>query len=74
MTGMLTIRYRKPTPLHVPLRLEARVVRTEGRKIFTEGRMFVGDTLTSEAEGVFISVDFVRMHQLMAARGESDTD
>lgn len=70
MTGMLTIRYRKPTPLHVPLRLEARVVRTEGRKIFTEGRMFAGDTLTSEAEGVFISVDFVQMHRTMAAQAE----
>ena len=72
MTGMLTIRYRKPTPLHVPLRLEARVVRTEGRKIFTEGRMFAGDTLTSEAEGVFISVDFARMYRLSASSPDTD--
>jgi acyl-coenzyme A thioesterase PaaI-like protein len=74
MTGTLTIRYRRPTPLHVPLRLEARVVRTEGRKIFTEGRMFAGDTLTSEAEGVFISVDFVGMHRLIASRSSEKPD
>ena len=67
MTGTLTIRYRKPTPLYRELTLEGRVVRVEGRKIMTEGRMVAGDTLTAEAEATFISVDFAKMHALVRA-------
>jgi len=68
MTGTLTVRYRRPTPLHTDLRFEAEVDRVEGRKIFTHGRLFAGDTLTAEAEGLFISVDLNKMRQLMAAQ------
>ncbi|MFN8617647.1 MAG: PaaI family thioesterase [Dehalococcoidia bacterium] len=58
MTGTLTVRYRKPTPLHTDLRLTARVEKVEGRKIFTSGELRAGDMLCAEAEGIFISVDF----------------
>ena len=61
MTGTLTIRYRKPTPLQVPLRFEGRLVRVEGRKIFTAGSCSVGDMVTAEAEAIFISVDFLTL-------------
>lgn len=56
MTGTLTVRYRKPVPLRTELRIEGRVTRVEGRRIFTEGRLYAGDTLTAEAEGIFVSV------------------
>lgn len=68
MTGTLTIRYRKPTPLHTDLRFEATLDRQEGRKLFTSGRLYAGDTLTAEAEGLFISVDLARFAELMAER------
>ncbi|HEX7168351.1 MAG TPA: PaaI family thioesterase [Acidimicrobiales bacterium] len=68
MTGTLTIRYRRPTPLHADLRFDAALDRTEGRKIFTSGRLFHGDALTAEAEGIFISVDFSKMAELAARR------
>jgi acyl-coenzyme A thioesterase PaaI-like protein len=68
MTGRLTVNYRNPTPLHQELRLEGRVVRVDGRKIFTEGRMFAGELLTAEAEGLFISIDFEKFAALRAAR------
>jgi acyl-coenzyme A thioesterase PaaI-like protein len=71
MTGTLTVRYRRPTPLHVELRFEARVVRVEGRKIFTAGQMHAGQTLTAEAEAVFISVDLAKMRELVAASRRS---
>ncbi len=58
MTGTLTVRYRKPTPLHTDLTLTARVEKVEGRKIFTSGEVRAGDMLCAEAEGIFISVDF----------------
>ena len=54
-TGTLSIRYVAPTPLGQPLRFEARQERTEGRKLFTNGRCFHGDTLVSQAEGIFIT-------------------
>jgi len=56
MTGTLSVRYRRPTPLRSDLRLEGRMLRREGRKVFAWGGMFHGDTLTAEAEGVFIMV------------------
>jgi len=70
MTGRLTIHYRNPTPLHTELRLEGRIVSTEGRKIVTRGQMFADDHLTAEAEGLFISIDFSKFEELRAARDE----
>jgi acyl-coenzyme A thioesterase PaaI-like protein len=68
-TGTLTIRYRKPTPLHEPLRIEGDLLRVEGRKIFTEGRLLAESVgLCAEAEAVFISVDESRVAPLLARR------
>lgn len=61
MTGTLTIRYRRPTPLHTEVIFQARVDRVEGRKIFAAGTLHAGETLCAEAEGIFISVDFSRL-------------
>jgi acyl-coenzyme A thioesterase PaaI-like protein len=71
MTGTLTIRYRRPTPLHTDLRFEATLDGRDGRKLFTTGRLYAGDALTAEAEGIFISVDFARIAEMMARRDES---
>ena len=54
MTGRLTIHYRKPTPLFRELRIRAWVDRVVGRRIMTRGEMWDGDTLTAEAEGIFV--------------------
>jgi acyl-coenzyme A thioesterase PaaI-like protein len=54
MTGMLRVDYRAPTPVGEELRLEAWVERIEGRKVFARGTMHHGDTLTAEAEGLFV--------------------
>jgi acyl-coenzyme A thioesterase PaaI-like protein len=53
-TGVLTIRYRALTPIERPIRMEAHQQRAEGRKLFTRGSLHHGDTLTAEAEGLFI--------------------
>ena len=68
MTGTLTIRYRRPHPLHTEIRFEAELVRVEGRKIFTTGRSYADGELRAEAEGIFISVDFSKIAELMAKR------
>lgn len=54
MTGTLTIRYRRPTPLHTVLRFEARTASSSGRKITTEAKLFADEELVAEAEGLFI--------------------
>ncbi len=56
MTGTLTVRYRKPTPLNTDLRVEARFVRVDGRKVYTWGGIYAGEVLTAEADGIFIEV------------------
>jgi acyl-coenzyme A thioesterase PaaI-like protein len=68
MTARLTVHYRRPTPLHTELWIEAELARTEGRKIFCEGRVRAPDGITAEAEGLFISVDRGRFQALLAAR------
>ncbi|MCG8592364.1 MAG: PaaI family thioesterase [Proteobacteria bacterium] len=79
MTARLTVNYRRPTPLLTPLRFEAGLDRVEGRKIFTSGRVYVGDTdqLTAEAEGLFVSVDrskFIALFEERQRRAEARSD
>ena len=71
MTGTLRVVYRSPTPLYSELRFRARVDRIEGRKIFVSGTCHVGDRLTAEAEGIFISVDFEKFAEMMRQREAS---
>jgi Thioesterase superfamily len=70
MTGTLTIRYRKPTPLRTALRVEARCVRRQGRKIFSQGAIYDEDAVTAEAEGVFIQLVPERFVDIVA-RGDA---
>ena len=56
MTGTLTVRYEKPTPLQTDLRFEGRLVGVERRKIFVEGACYAGEMLTATAKGIFISM------------------
>ncbi len=53
MTGTLTVRYRRGTPLG-DLRAEAWIDRVEGIKTFARGHVLGPDGVTAEAEGVFI--------------------
>lgn len=68
MTGTLTIRYRRPTPLYTPLSIDARVDRIDGRKIFASGRLCNGDVVTAEAEGLFISLSASAAEKLAEGR------
>jgi len=56
MTGTLTVRYRKPTPLRTDLHMEARCLGRDGRKIRTWAGLYHGDLMTAEAEGIFVEV------------------
>jgi acyl-coenzyme A thioesterase PaaI-like protein len=68
MTGRLTVHYRRPTPLRTELRLEGTVERVDGRKRVCVGKLWAGDVLCAESEGLFITVDFSRMTELLEQR------
>jgi len=74
MTGTLTVRYRKPTPLHTPLRFEAEYTGSERRKLFTEARVLAGEKLCAEAEGLFVSFERDRYVELEALRAVSESE
>jgi len=70
MTAGLTVRYRRPTPLKSELTFDAGVDRVEGRKIFASGRLLAGETVTAEAEAVFVSIDSERFKALIRESGQ----
>jgi len=73
MTGTLTVKYRRPTPLLAELDLVARQTGTEGRKIFAWGGIYHEGTLTAEAEGIFIRVDPSQMLSIVNANAKEAT-
>jgi acyl-coenzyme A thioesterase PaaI-like protein len=57
MTGRLSVRYRRPTPLHTEVELEGWTENVDGRRILTRGTLTAGETVTAEAEGLFVTID-----------------
>jgi acyl-coenzyme A thioesterase PaaI-like protein len=56
MTATLELRYRRPTPLGVPLTVEAKASRVEGRKIYASGTIAGPDgRVTVEATAMFVT-------------------
>lgn len=74
MTGTLTVKYRRPTPLLKELVFDARVERVEGRKIFTRATVSCDGVMTAEAEGIFISVGHERFMQMAAELAQRVAD
>lgn len=60
MTGTLTVKYRRPTPLNTPLIFETFTDRIDGRKVIAKGTLHAAEELTAEAEGVFVSLQIDR--------------
>jgi acyl-coenzyme A thioesterase PaaI-like protein len=68
MTGTLSVKYRKPTPLRVELRFEATLDRVDGRKRWCSARLHAGEVLCAEAEGLFIAIGVARFKELLDQR------
>jgi acyl-coenzyme A thioesterase PaaI-like protein len=56
-TGRLTVTYRAPVPIGVPLEFRARLTGREGRKLLMAGEARHGYTVLAEAEALFVAVD-----------------
>ncbi|MFF1834811.1 PaaI family thioesterase [Streptomyces sp. NPDC058231] len=53
-TAYLHVNYRRVTPIHRPLRIDAVIDRTEGRKTYVTGRLHEGDSLLADVEALFV--------------------
>ena len=80
MTGRLTVRYRRPTPLDAELEFRAWIHDERTRRVVVRGECVVvadsagaADTVTAEAEAVFLRVDFTRFDDMMRARADGET-
>jgi acyl-coenzyme A thioesterase PaaI-like protein len=72
MTGTLTVRYRRPTPLHTDLRWEGRLVSVSGRKVTTTAVVMAHGEVTAESTGLFVTVTperFAALAELRERRG-----
>lgn len=67
VTATLTIRFVAPTPIGRPLRLRAWFEPAARRRLVGRATCHDGDTLTAEAEGLFLKVDMVAMAERNAA-------
>jgi len=54
MTGTLSVRFRKGTPILRELSFDVRHERRGERKVITSGRLHAGGEVFSEAEGTFV--------------------
>jgi acyl-coenzyme A thioesterase PaaI-like protein len=61
MTGELTIRYRRPTPIGVPLTLRGRTTAVDGRRVETTGEIIADGEVTASAVGLFIRPNKARL-------------
>jgi acyl-coenzyme A thioesterase PaaI-like protein len=76
MTARLIVHYRKPTPLFHELQFRAAVDRIEGRRIMSRAQLWDGETLTAEAEGLFVRPRPERAAEIFgveAAEGMNET-
>jgi acyl-coenzyme A thioesterase PaaI-like protein len=64
MTGLLEVRYLRPTPLGRELRIVGRQTGHAGRKSFATGEILDGEMVTAEAKGTFIAVTMTRAAEL----------
>jgi len=70
MTGELTVRYRKPTPLHRELVAEGRLDEEQGRRLKMSAELRDGDELIVEATGLFVKVGNEKFEELNRKRQE----
>jgi len=55
-TAYLHVNYRHITPIDTDLVVEARIEREEGRKRWVTGRLLHGETVVSDAEGLWVTL------------------
>jgi acyl-coenzyme A thioesterase PaaI-like protein len=72
MTAQLCVDYKLPTPLHSDLLFTATLLRVDGRKTYTEGKLIADDQVTATATALFVKVNAERMSDLYMDRQERE--
>ncbi len=57
MTGTLSTRFRRPTPLHTRLVCSGTIDRVEGRKVFCSATLQADGVVVADGDGIFFQVD-----------------
>lgn len=65
VTGSLDVRYRRPTPVNVELKVEARIEELHDRKMLVRGAITHDGTVTAEAEAVFVFLETEKFNALV---------
>jgi acyl-coenzyme A thioesterase PaaI-like protein len=68
VTGVLKVRYRHVTPVDEDLRFDAWVETQRDRRLLARATCRAGDTLTADAEGLFVRVDWNEVQARMRSR------
>lgn len=55
-TAYITVNYRHVTPINVELHVDATFDKHEGRKRWVSGRLWDGDTVVADADGLFVQL------------------
>ncbi|MGY1712349.1 PaaI family thioesterase [Geodermatophilus sp. SYSU D00758] len=74
LTATLTVRYRRPARLGVPLLLAAEIGSAQGRRTTATARLVAEaepDVVLAEAEGLFVTMRAARAAEVFAATGRS---
>ena len=66
MTVRLDLKYRRPTPLGIPLTVAARLDRVDGRKLYLSASIAAQDNVTVEANAVFLRLTAGNLDQVFA--------
>ena len=61
MTGELTVRYLKPTPLKRDITVSGRIVGSEGRRVFCEGEMTLEGVILANGTCTMVRIDDERL-------------
>ncbi|MEM7142188.1 MAG: PaaI family thioesterase [Actinomycetota bacterium] len=81
MTGRLTVRYRRPTPLDTDLELRAWIHDEREGRVTVKAECVVAEdgaddsraAVTAEADAIFLRVDFERLERNLAQRASGET-
>lgn len=56
VTAEIKVKFLKPTPTSLPLRIRARAKNVEGNRVYVEGEILSGSDVTTTMEGLFVAV------------------
>ena len=65
VTGSLLVTYRRPTPVNVPLTVDARITEMHDRKMVVRGEIIANGEVTAVGEGTFVFLETEKFNALV---------